>query len=116
MLQIHRGKSPTIDPSAYVAPTAVISGDVTIGSESCVHVRIMVPEGATVPIGWVAVGDPAEMFSPDRHEEIWAALRPLNFPGLVYGVERGPSGRADMREIALRVTRSLLQHRNDRAL
>jgi carbonic anhydrase/acetyltransferase-like protein (isoleucine patch superfamily) len=30
------GKSPSIDPSAFVAPTAVIIGDVTIGAESSV--------------------------------------------------------------------------------
>jgi gamma-carbonic anhydrase len=30
----HLGKQPRIHPSAYVAPTAVISGDVEIGEES----------------------------------------------------------------------------------
>ena len=30
------GKTPTIDPSAFIAPTAVIIGDVTIGAESSV--------------------------------------------------------------------------------
>lgn len=40
MLLLHRGKSPKIDPSACVAPTAVISGDVTIGSESCIGVKV----------------------------------------------------------------------------
>ncbi len=200
MLFVHRLKEPRIDPSAYVAPTAVICGDVSIGAESCiafgavlvaegspivigsrcvvrenalirsvtnhpvrigdnvligpgsaltgctvedevflatgvtvfhdaiikraaevrinaiVHIKTVVPEEATVPIGWVAVGNPAKIFSPDRHDEIWAALRPLNFPALVYGVERGPSGRADMPEITSRVTRLLMEHRHDRSV
>ena len=30
------GKSPTVDPSAFLAPTAVLIGDVTIGAESSV--------------------------------------------------------------------------------
>jgi carbonic anhydrase/acetyltransferase-like protein (isoleucine patch superfamily) len=36
MLIEHRGKRPRIDPSAYVAPTAVVCGDVTVGPECCV--------------------------------------------------------------------------------
>jgi carbonic anhydrase/acetyltransferase-like protein (isoleucine patch superfamily) len=31
MLIEHQGKRPSIAPTAYVAPTAVVSGDVTIG-------------------------------------------------------------------------------------
>ena len=200
VLFAHRDKEPRIDPSAYVAPTAVICGDVSIGGETCiafgavlvaegaplvigsrcvvrenalirsvsnhrvqignnvligpgsaltgcviedevflatrvtifhdaivrraaevringiVHVKTVVPVEATVPIGWVAVGDPVKMFSPDRHDEIWAALRPLNFPVVVYGVERDASGRADMREITSRVTSSLMEHRRDRSV
>jgi gamma-carbonic anhydrase len=34
MLIEHRGKRPTVDPSAYVAPTAVLCGDVRVGPES----------------------------------------------------------------------------------
>ena len=32
MILEHRGARPTIDPSAYVAPTAVVCGDVVIGA------------------------------------------------------------------------------------
>jgi hypothetical protein len=42
-----------------------------------------------VPIGWVAVGDPAEILPPGGHERIWAIQEPLDFPGTVYGVARG---------------------------
>ena len=172
MLIEHRGASPRIDPSAYVAPTAVISGDVTIGADArilhgavvtaengsvSIGARVVVMEhalvrgrashpvsigddvligphahvnGATIadevfiatgaslfpgssvetgsemrinsvlqvnsrigsgeslPIGWVAVGDPAQMFSPDRHDEIWAIQRELDFGGTA----RRPAG------------------------
>jgi carbonic anhydrase/acetyltransferase-like protein (isoleucine patch superfamily) len=33
MLIEHRGKSPLVHPSAYVAPTAVLCGDVRIGPD-----------------------------------------------------------------------------------
>jgi hypothetical protein len=34
------------------------------------------------------VGDPARILPPDRHDEIWAAQEPLDFPGTVFGVDR----------------------------
>ena len=64
---------------------------------SVLHVRSLLPAGTVVPIGWVAAGDPAQLFSPDRHEELWAVQEPLDFPGTVYGVPRGTSMREIMR-------------------
>jgi carbonic anhydrase/acetyltransferase-like protein (isoleucine patch superfamily) len=175
MLMEHRGHVPQIDPSAYVAPTAVICGAVRVGpdarilfgavltaedgeisvgartvvmenalvrgrartpavigddvlvgphahvngarvADGCflatgaalfpgsvtgersevrirgvVHVNSVLPPGTMVPIGWVAVGDPAQLFPPDQHEQIWAIQEGLDFPGTVYGVPRGTS-------------------------
>lgn len=169
---VHRGIRPQVDPTAYVAPTAVLCGDVRIGAgarilfgavltaedgqviigpqcivmenalirgrqrhpaelgadvligphahvngasvgdgcfiatgaslfpgarlgpraevriNSVVHVNTVLPADSVVPIGWVAAGDPAQILSPDRHDEIWAAVRPLDFPQTVYGVSR----------------------------
>ena len=34
MLLEHRGKAPQVDPSAYVAPTTVLCGAVTIGPDA----------------------------------------------------------------------------------
>ena len=64
---------------------------------SVLHVRSVLPVGTVVPIGWVAAGDPAQLFSPDRHEELWAVQEPLDFPSTVYGVPRGTSMREIMR-------------------
>jgi carbonic anhydrase/acetyltransferase-like protein (isoleucine patch superfamily) len=48
----HQGRRPRVDPSAYVAPTAILSGDVTIGPESRVlHGAVITAEGAPVTIG-----------------------------------------------------------------
>jgi gamma-carbonic anhydrase len=64
---------------------------------SVLHVNSILPAGTVVPIGWVAAGDPAQLFPPDRHEELWAVQEPLDFPGTVYGVPRGTSMRDIMR-------------------
>lgn len=172
MLITHLGKSPQIDPSAWVAPDATLCGDVHIGPDcrigygarliaegaplslgrqcivmenavlrsqeghaltlgsdclvgpqahivgcqigngvflatgcavyhgarlgdgaevrihGVVHIKTVLEPGATVPIGWVALGNPAQVHSPHEHEKIWAAQQPLNFPAYVYGVDR----------------------------
>lgn len=62
---------------------------------SVLHVNSVLAAGTVVPIGWIAAGQPAQLFSPDRHDELWAVQEPLDFPGTVYGVPRGTS----MREI-----------------
>src|SRR5436190_716730 len=64
---------------------------------SVLHVNSILPPDTVVPIGWIAVGDPAQLFSPDRHDELWAVQQSLDFPGTMYGVPRGTSMREIMR-------------------
>jgi carbonic anhydrase/acetyltransferase-like protein (isoleucine patch superfamily) len=194
MIMTHLGKAPQIHPSAYVAPNALVCGDVAIGpacrimsgaqlvaeggsiaigaecivmanavlragarhplsiGRNCligpnshvvgcriedevfvatgaaifhaaelgkgsevrvnavVHLRTRLPAGTTVPIGWVAVGDPAAILPPDQHERIWAIQRPLDFPQTVYGFTRE---EADMVKITRRLAATLAAHRDD---
>lgn len=196
MLLSHEGHSPVVDETAYVAPNAVVCGDVTLGPHasvlfgavitaesgpvsigaSCivmeqavvrgvrrnpvrvgdrcligphaslsgctleddvfvatgasvfngaqvaarcevrvgatVHLRTRLAAGTTVPIGWVAVGDPAQLFSPDRHDEIWAVQEPLDFPGYVFGVGRPPPGQTAMPQITAGYTKLLARYRS----
>jgi carbonic anhydrase/acetyltransferase-like protein (isoleucine patch superfamily) len=79
-----------------------------------VHVRSTVSEGATVPIGWVAVGDPAAFFPPGAHDRIWALQEPLDFPRTAYGMERQPGGGVDMVELTHRLAAASAGHRDDR--
>src|SRR5439155_11770376 len=52
MLAEHLGKRPVVDPEAVIAPTAVISGDVHIGSGSVVLAgAVITSQGAPVRIG-----------------------------------------------------------------
>jgi gamma-carbonic anhydrase len=78
-----------------------------------VHVNSTLAPGTTVPIGWVAAGDPAELFSPDRHEELWAVQEGMNFPGTVFGMSRE---EATMERVARRYSESFGLHRGDRVL
>ncbi|KPJ77826.1 MAG: transferase [Deltaproteobacteria bacterium SG8_13] len=194
MLISHNGKAPVIHPSAFIAPTATICGDVTIGPHcrvmhgasiiaeggriefgehgivfenavvrstashfatignfcligpnahvvgcsvedevfiatgaaifhsarlgkgaevrvhAVVHLHTRIEPGAVVPVGWVAVGNPARLFSPDRHEEIWEIQKPLNFPLSVYGFDRP---QATMEKITRRLSENLGTHIDD---
>ena len=48
----HRGKRPSVDASAYVAPTAVLCGDVRVGPDS----RVLFGAVLTAEDGHVEVG------------------------------------------------------------
>ncbi len=93
----------TVDDEVFIATGASLfpGSRAGAGSElrvnSVLHVNTALDPGTVVPIGWVAAGRPAELFSPDRHEELWAVQEPLDFPGTVYGVPRGTSMREIMR-------------------
>jgi carbonic anhydrase/acetyltransferase-like protein (isoleucine patch superfamily) len=196
MLIEHLGKSPIVDPTAFVAPNAVVCGDVSIGpgarlmfgaqviaeggsisigreciimenavlrssaahpltiGSNClvgpnahvvgstienevflatgcavfhgshigtgaevringvVHLKTHVLPGTTVPIGWVAVGNPAQLFPASEHEAIWKVQEPLNFPLAVYGFERS---EASMTKITQRLSQALASHFGDSA-
>jgi carbonic anhydrase/acetyltransferase-like protein (isoleucine patch superfamily) len=79
-----------------------------------VHLRTVLPPETVVPIGWVAVGDPAELLSPDRHDEIWAAQRELDFPGYVFGLDRETPDL--MVQLTERYGRGLSRHAYDRQI
>ncbi|MBX5001600.1 gamma carbonic anhydrase family protein [Rhizobium lentis] len=83
-----------IGDEVFIATGAAVFHGAHIGRGSevrinaTVHLRTRLEPGSTVPIGWVAVGDPAEILPPDQHEKIWDIQRTLDFPGFVYGVDR----------------------------
>lgn len=79
-----------------------------------VHLRTTLPPESTVPIGWVAVGDPAQILPPGEHERIWAAQRELDFPGYVFGLDRETPDL--MVQLTERYGRSLARHADDRRL
>lgn len=194
MLIEHRGSRPNVAASAYVAPTAVLCGDVTVGEEArilfgavvtaedghvmigdhcvvmeqalirgrdghpaqfgdhvlvgphahvngaaiesqaflatgvsvfpgarvgraaevrvnaVVHVNTVVLPETVVPIGWIAAGDPARLFPPERHDELWRVQRELDFPGTVFGLDRE---HATMDRVTEHYAELFAQHRGD---
>ncbi|GAB3602370.1 gamma carbonic anhydrase family protein [Microbacterium aureliae] len=77
-----------------------------------VHLRTTLAEDTVVPIGWVAIGEPPQILSPDRHDEIGAAQRELDFPGYVFGLDRSTPDL--MVQLTERYGRSLARHQHDR--
>lgn len=111
-----------IDACVFVATGAVVFHGAKLGFGSevqvggVVHLRTVLARGGVVPIGWVAVGNPAKILPPGQHDQIWAAQEPLNFPRYVYGVERSTKGRTNMKEITRRRSAALWRHRKDQVV
>jgi gamma-carbonic anhydrase len=93
-------------------PGCVVGAGSEVRVRGVVHVNTALAPGTVVPIGWVAVGDPAQLFPPDRHDDIWAVQEGLDFPGTVYGVPRGTPPAVLMR----RQVDWFAAHRADRVL
>jgi carbonic anhydrase/acetyltransferase-like protein (isoleucine patch superfamily) len=105
----------TVEDEAFIATNAALFPGSTVraGAEvrvnGVVQVNTVLPAGTVVPIGWVAVGDPATVLPPERHDEIWAIQRELDFTGTVYGVGRD----VPMREIMRRQSAFYGAHADD---
>ncbi|HEY5016778.1 MAG TPA: gamma carbonic anhydrase family protein [Streptosporangiaceae bacterium] len=94
---------------AALFPGSVAGAGAEVRIHGVVQVNTVLPPGATVPIGWVAVGDPARIYPPDQHEQIWAIQQSLDFPGTVYGVTRDtPATKRMQRQVTW-----LAAHRDD---
>lgn len=103
----------TIENEVFVATGATVFHSARLGQvrvNAVVHVRGELAAGATVPIGWVAVGRPAQILPPGEHEKIWEIQEPLNFPLTVYGLERS---EANMVAITRRLSKALGSHATD---
>lgn len=101
-----------IATGASLFPGSRVGTGAEVRINGVVQVNSVLPAGAVVPIGWIAVGDPASILPPDRHDDIWAIQRTLDFPGTVYGVDPGSS----MREIMRRQSDFFGAHRSDRVI
>jgi carbonic anhydrase/acetyltransferase-like protein (isoleucine patch superfamily) len=110
----------TLDEQVFVATAAAIFHGAELGRgaevrvRATVHIRTRLAPGSVVPIGWVAVGDPVVMLPPDRHDEIWAVLKPLGFPDWVYGFDRETPDL--MRHVTRHLSETLGAHVGDTIL
>jgi len=106
-----------IATGATVFNKAVLKRRAEVRINAIVHLRTVLPEDAVVPLGWIAVGDPARILPPEKHDEIWAIQRALDFPGTVFGAKRPPEGQSLMPDVMARYARALKRwHGEDREI
>ena len=109
----------TIEDEVFIATGAAIFHAAHLGKGSevringVVHLKSRLSPGDMVPIGWVAVGDPATILPPGKHEEIWAIQKPLNFPLTVYGIDRADDDMIKITRGLARVLGSLREDSTD---
>lgn len=110
----------TVEDEAFLATGVTVFNGAVTGTRSevrinaIVHLRTHLVPDAVVPLGWIAVGDPAQIFPPDKHNDIWAVQKPLDFPGYVFGAERPPEGKTTMPRVLPRYARALNErHKGD---
>lgn len=109
----------TVQDASFLATGSTVFNGAVIGEGSevringVVHLRSRLPPGETVPIGWVAVGNPARVLPAAEHEEIWTVQKELDFPGAVFGLEREENTEM-MPKLTRRYGRALGKHRGDR--
>ena len=110
----------TLESQVFIATGASIFHGAHLGRgcevrvHGTVHLRTRLEPGATVPIGWVAVGDPARILPPDQHDAIWAVQQPLDFPEWVYGFDRNTPDL--MVQVTRRLSAALGAHAEDGAV
>jgi carbonic anhydrase/acetyltransferase-like protein (isoleucine patch superfamily) len=111
----------TIGDEVFVATGAMIFNGAQMGRASsvaiggAVHIGCVVPPNTRIPIGWVAVGDPARLYPPGDADSIRAGLEEAGgFMPFVFGADpaadRGQQMRTAMRRYARSLSRS---HRDD---
>ncbi|WP_199547822.1 gamma carbonic anhydrase family protein [Streptomyces sp. N35] len=108
----------TIEDEVFVATGASVFPGAVAGTRSelrinsVLHANSTLPPDTVLPIGWIAAGTPARLFSPDRHEALQPAQMELDFPRTVYGVDRG----TPMHTIMARQSEYYGAHRTDRVI
>ncbi len=111
----------TIEDNVFVATGATVFNGAKIGSGSMVringvvHIRSTLPPGSVVPIGWIAVGDPAEILPPHERERYWSLMEPLDFTRTVFGLERTEPDDW-IPKMTARYGKALAKHEGDRVI
>ncbi len=112
-----------IGDEVFIATGAMVFNGAHMGRASsvalcgAVHVRCVVPPATRIPIGWVAVGDPARLYPPGEAQEIRAGIEEAGgFLPFVFGTDPG-AGRGQQMRVALeRYARALARHKDDEVI
>ena len=112
----------TVEDDVFIATGATIFNGARVGRRAevriggLIHLKTILPADAVVPIGWIAIGDPAEILPPEDHDRIWAIQEALDFPRTIFGLERAAPGETIMPELTRRYGRALGGHKADAIL
>jgi len=85
----------------------------TVRINGIVHINAVLPAGVDMPIGWVAVGDPAQVLPPERWDAIGPGLGEAGFSNTVFGIESSKSRGSIMRDLTTRYAAALASHDDD---
>ena len=107
----------TVGDEVFIATGAMVFNGAQMGRASsvalggAVHIGCVVPPGTRIPIGWVAVGDPARLYPPGEADSVRAGLEEAGgFLPFVFGTDpaadRGEQMRTAMRRYASFLSRS----------
>jgi len=112
----------TIGDEVFIATGAMIFNGAQLGRASsvaigaAVHIGCVVPPQTRIPIGWVAVGDPARLYPPGEADSIRAGLEEAGgFLPIVFGTDRAAPRPEQMRTALRRYARYLARtHQADK--
>ena len=111
------GDEAFVATGASLFPGSRLGAGAEIRINGVLHVNSSLPDGAELPIGWIAVGDPARMFPPKAHDEIWAIQRTLDFAGTVAGVDTSAlAGASTMSRLTATYAALYGRHRDDEVI
>lgn len=78
-----------------------------------VHINTVLTAGTAMPIGWIALGNPAELYPPDAAEVVTSKLATLGFSKTVFGLDPAAPGESIMPDMLSKYTRALHRHADD---
>jgi carbonic anhydrase/acetyltransferase-like protein (isoleucine patch superfamily) len=107
-----------IADEVFIATGAKVFNGAQLGRASSValggtvHIGCVVPPLGRVPIGWVAVGEPARMYPPGEAEAIRAGLDEVagGFLPFVFGIDEVADRREQMQAALRRYTTAIARH------
>ena len=76
---------------ASLFPGSIAREGCEVRVNAVVQVNTGLPPRSVVPIGWVAVGDPAQLASAHDHEEVWRVQQGIDATDTMYGRPRTSS-------------------------
>jgi carbonic anhydrase/acetyltransferase-like protein (isoleucine patch superfamily) len=110
-----------ISDEVFIATGAMVFNGAHMGRASsvalggAVHIGCIVPPLTRIPIGWVAVGEPARLYPPHEVEAIRAGLTEVDggFLPYVFGVEATDDRHDQMKTALARYTRAMVRHHRE---